>query len=616
MAKTDFEKAIETISLVEENLVGIAATKFEKADQNSLHPVKRLVQGANGQRYYRTYWVADHELASQAQSDVHSMSEYKKNMEGRKQDLDKRPEDDWYQRRYNEAKERHDKAAARLQALETDAVKTEDKKFSTKTGKSLYEQKSEELKNVEEEIAKNSEAWKQWSKEGPEKVREKAKEDYKKAWKAAGLDISDDYGAFQGKVMSSDGKTELLSIQHSVDYNFKSEGADYVPNFEVRLRHSSFNTKDKADFAYMKELSDSLAKVNTVTSNPKLMKELDDIRMTAHNADKTDTKNEFSSTSERLNKRKLELENEIEEAKIDDVINEIGNDSFELKDEYHYDTGRKHAPIFNYARVMKITPKQVVVGFTNRPGSPEAYYSTKNMNTADFRKFVANHVDLDAHLPHYTGESTDEVKGAKVETAEHKDTAKKLDVKPEKLGEMINEDHKKEAIKTRYSVLVPHKKGGYNQEDFKNKIEEITGEKVSSIRPGVGGTLDYVNPEGEVIGEYNKLGAGGFAKKKSKDGSANAAKPASASNTGEKKVVGHDKYNHPQYGEYNKGDKVTFEHKGEMKSGKVIRVNEYQRFPNPYVLMEGSDGKKYEIVISKVNVRKDKEDAGGASGKK
>lgn len=96
-----------------------------------------------------------------------------------------------------------------------------------------------------------------------------------------------------------------------------------------------------------------------------------------------------------------------------------------------------------------------------------------------------------------------------------------------------------------------------------------------------------------------------------------AAKSVSTPTTStDKKVVGHDKYNHPQYGEYNKGDKVTFEHKGEMKGGKVIRVNKYQRFPNPYVLMEGSDGKKYEIVISKVNVYKDKEDAGGASGKK
>lgn len=615
MTKTEFEKAFDTISSVEQNLGVVASTTFEKSEQ-TLHPVKRLVQGKNGERYYRTYWVADYQVANQAQRDHQEMASHAKKLADAKKGLDKKPDDQWYKDRHIEAQTAHDKAAARLEALDKTAVKKEDRQFKTKKGVPAFVTKQVELEEVEEQIKENQTAWEAWAKEGPDKVRAQAKADYKKVWEDSGLKLTDDYGDFQGKVMSADGKTELLTIQHRVDYNFKSDSTDYEPKLEVRLRHSSFDTKDPADFAYMSELSDGLAKVTAVTKDPAKMKELNDLRMKAHGADKTDARNEFSEKGAKLRDRKNQLEKEIIAAKVDDVIAEMGNDSFELKSDFHFGTGRKYAPRYRYAKVIKTTPKQVEVGFSDSPGNDGSFYNTKKMNTDDFRKFVANHVDLDAHLPHYTGESTDEVKGAKVETAEHKDTAKKLDVKPEKLGEMINEDHKKEAIKTRYSVLVPHKKGGYNQEDFKNKIEEITGEKVSSIRPGVGGTLDYVNPEGEVIGEYNKLGAGGFAKKKSKDGSANAAKPAPALNTGEKKVVGHEKYNHPQYGEYNKGDKVTFEHKGEMKSGKVIRVNEYQRFPNPYVLMEGSDGKKYEIVISKVNVRKDKEDAGGASGKK
>lgn len=76
--------------------------------------------------------------------------------------------------------------------------------------------------------------------------------------------------------------------------------------------------------------------------------------------------------------------------------------------------------------------------------------------------------------------------------------------------------------------------------------------------------------------------------------------------TSEKQVTGFDNYVSQVYGNYNKGDEVTFEHKGEMKGGTVVRVNVYKRFANPYVLMTGSDGKKYEIVISKVNVYKNK----------
>lgn len=76
-----------------------------------------------------------------------------------------------------------------------------------------------------------------------------------------------------------------------------------------------------------------------------------------------------------------------------------------------------------------------------------------------------------------------------------------------------------------------------------------------------------------------------------------------ASAATEKKVVGHESFDHPNGGKINKGDKVTFDHRGEMKSGTVVKTNVYQRFANPYVLMKGSDGKTYELVISKVNIK-------------
>jgi hypothetical protein len=71
--------------------------------------------------------------------------------------------------------------------------------------------------------------------------------------------------------------------------------------------------------------------------------------------------------------------------------------------------------------------------------------------------------------------------------------------------------------------------------------------------------------------------------------------------SGGKKVVGHESFDHPAGGKLNKGDKVSFDHKGEMKTGTVVKTNVYQRFANPYVLMKGDDGKTYELVISKVN---------------
>lgn len=71
--------------------------------------------------------------------------------------------------------------------------------------------------------------------------------------------------------------------------------------------------------------------------------------------------------------------------------------------------------------------------------------------------------------------------------------------------------------------------------------------------------------------------------------------------SGDKKVVGHDEFDHPEGWKIKKGEKVKFQHGGETKEGTVVRTNVYQKFTNPYVLMTGTDGKKYEIVVSKIS---------------
>lgn len=587
----EIEKAFNTLALVASNTQKLANSEIQKSEQRQLHAVKRLVRPTDGTKpYYRTYWVADWQQASQAQRDHQEIKNTAKKVAETKKEMERKPDDDWYNNRHNEALKEHGQASSRLEALEKTALKTEDRVFKTKPGVAAFAAKEAELENVKSQIAENQTAWENWSKEGPEKIIEQAQADYKKMWSDAGIEL-EGYHDFDGKVKSSDGKTELISIQHRADYNFRGgDAATYEPKMEVRLRHSAFDTKDPEDFKYMAELSDALAKVTAVSNDPVKMKALADLRMKAHMADKTDTKNDFSEKGRELSKRKTELEKQILADKVDDVISELGGDSFELERDFHFETGRKHATRYRYAKVVKSTPKQVEVGFSDYPGNDKSFYNTKRMSHDDFRQFMGTHVDLDAHLPNYTGE----IKGAAEETKEHDASASKLGVAPAKLGKMINDDHIVEGV---------------------DKIVENNGDpKAASEKFAKENGLDSA----AVYALYKRRMSieKPSPKKKEKTNSsqpwqtktAPAAKveekksnPADSSG---KKVVGHEKFTDPVHGEYNKGDQVIFEHKGEMKGGEVLRVNVYQRFSNPYVVIEGSDGKKYELVISKVNVYK------------
>jgi ribosomal protein L31E len=596
----EIEKSFDTLRLVAENTQKIADSEIQKSEEQQLHAVKRLVRPTDGTKpYYRTYWVSDWQHAAQAQRDNHEVRLTAKKVIDTKKDLDKKPDDSWYTERHMEALKEHGKTEFRLKTLDQTAVKKEDRAFKTKRGVAPFVAKEAELESVKVQIEENQSAWDKWSKEGPEKVREQAQADYKKAWSDAGLEL-ENYYDFDGKVKSSDGKTDLISIQHRADYNFRSgDAATYEAKMEVRLRHSAFDTKDPEDFKYMSELSDALAKINTVASNPKLMKDLNDLRLKAYMADKTDAKNNFSEKGRELSKKKVELEKQILSDKIDDVVEELGGDSFELERDFHFENGRKHAPRYRYAKVVKSTPKQVEVGFSDTPGNDKSFYNTKRMSHDDFRQFMGTHVDLDAHLPNYTGEQ--------LKTGYGEDT--------KRYNEQIETEEAAKKQKSTAQTAEPSKLSDDQIVDGVDKIVENNGDPQASAKKFA---KEHGLDESKVLALYKRRMSieKPSPKKKEKTNSSQPwqtktavvatkeAKPE-ASASSEKKVVGHEKFTDPVHGEYNKGDQVVFEHKGEMKGGKVLRVNVYQRFPNPYVVMEGSDGKKYELVISKVNVHKD-----------
>jgi len=557
----ELEKAYDTLALVAANTQKIANTDIQKAEAQ-LHAVKRLVRPTDGTKpYYRTYWVADYNQAGEARHAIHSIDKVRKELEEKKAAMEKRPDDDWFKRQHGETKATHDRLTARIASLEAPggAVKIEDKIPTKKPGVAGFQVKEERIKQIDAEVSEVAEQWKEWDKNGPDKIRKQTVADYKQAWKDTGLDIDDNSRHFSLSVKDSEGK-ELMTIGHDMSWGGREKRK---PEFEMRMRHSSFKTSDPADFSKFAELTEAMAKVKSVTENPKMMERLGKLRSDYEDADmQGNYTNEFSDKIENLKKERRTLEEQAKAEKMVEALREIGSDSFEMKDPYRFGEGRRSSS-YRYAKITKQTPKQVVVAFSDS-AAEGSFYQTKTFPTEQFEKFAKEHIDLDAHLPDYTGE----VKGTAVETAEHKDTAKKLGVKPAKLGNMINEDHKKEVAG----------KAGSIADNKANKPEPKTTTSIAQA-----------------------------AYQKKKEAESTAPEKHTMDTENNKKVVGFDKYVHPTYGEYNKGDQVVFEHKGEMKGGKVIRVNVYQRFPNPYVVMEGSDGKRYELVISKVNVYKDGE---------
>ena len=666
MEKSTFEKALETISLTADKFEAIAKINVEKAEGN-LHAIKRLVHPKDGGKpYYRTYWVADYNEANKLQYSHSRLAEAKKTMEEKRKRYESDPTE-WRKESYEEAKVAHDKVYNDLESLDTPgvAVKTEDKKFSVKTGTPEYEKLQIELDGVLAAQKENMEQWKNWEKEGPAKVKEQAQKDYKNIWEESGLQI--DMNDFQGVVKSADGKTELLTIQHRMDYNFGKDKDEEIPKFEVRLRHSSFDTKDPVDFAYFAELSEAMKKVNTVTSDPAKMKQLGELKVKATNASREgDYKNDFSKNNEQFKKKSQELESQIFAEKLKDVVSEIGNDPFELSNKFYFETGRKRSPSYQYAKVTKKTPKQVTVAFSDMPGDDRTFYNTKTMSHYDFDKFLKSHVDIDAHLPEYKKETqsekikrmqdepTDFSGWSDKELREYYDDneARIEDYKDEmKRGNKLDDGQKKDLERWQKRLSEATAEIGSRKKAKKEKfesnadtlrterayreIEHIKPEKMTAVQ--LSDALNYFNSV-KVKGGLSPIGKKKLAaleqessvrelkaktpltgkevaENKAKinanldkkvalmqERKKEAAAPAPAGGGGGgKKVVNHDSYDHPSGGKINKGDKVTFDHKGTMKTGTVVTTNKYDRFPNPYVKMKGEDGKVYEIVISKVN---------------
>lgn len=685
----ELEKAFDTLQLVAQATKEIAETPMfpaiEKAD-GQLHAVKRLVRPKDGGKpYYRTYWLADHNEAYSGRHAVNSLTSAQKEVERKKKEYERQPDYDRRKEEYDKAKAHHEKIQAQVDALETKSVKIEDKKRSVKTGTPAYQPKMERLAAIEAEKDIVLKEWKAWGEGGPKKVREQASADYQKMWADAGLN-SQNQRDFSLVVNDSDGK-ELMTIGHDMSWH----GKDPQPVFEMRMRHSSFKTSDPEDFKKFGELTEAMSKVHAVTSDPEKMAKMAALRKTFQEADnQANYKNEYSDKVDALDKERRTLEAEVKADKIADVMGELGNEPFELSDDYRIGEGRRGSN-YRFAKVIKQTPKQVVVGFSDS-AAEGSFYQTKTMSTGDFNKFVEGHVDLDAHLPDYQNE----VKGVAVETEEHKDTADKLGVDPAKLGKMVNDDHKKEVAAEKPTLeklrgagadtLSRNKAGNYvarksffythgqTAEGFADKIKAVypnaeivdkgsqwkafkggasvaqgshfwvefkMGPKPAAAAkeetPGMAAALmsgwDKKDVEayrakmaGKIKDYKDEVARGnGLSEEQKKDmnlsikrlGEANTElenrrnrkdSPAPEKHTmdpeNNKKVNNYDTYDHPSGGKINKGDKVTFDHKGVQKEATVSGVNVYQRFANPYVKMKGTDGKTYEIVISKVNPAK------------
>ena len=683
----ELEKAFDTLQLVAQGSKQIAE-KIEKAE-GQLHAVKRLVRPTDGGKpYYRTYWVADYNQAGEARHAIHSIDKVKKELEEKRVSMEKRPEDDWYKRQHDDTKATHDRLAARIAALEAPggAVKVEDKIPTKKPGVAGFQVKEERMSAIDAEISQVNEQWKEWDKNGPDKIRKQTVADYKQAWKDAGLDIDENSRHFNLAVKDSEGK-ELMTIGHDMSWGGRDKRK---PEFEMRMRHSSFKTSDPADFAKFAELTEAMSKVKSVTDNPAMMEKLGKLRSDYEDADmQGNYTNEFSDKIEALRKERRTLEEQVKAEKMVEALQEIGSDSFEMKDPYRFGEGRRSSS-YRYAKITKQTPKQVVVAFSDT-AAEGSFYQTKTFPTEQFEKFAKEHIDLDAHLPDYSGE----VKGVKVETEEHKDTAKKLGVAPEKLGEMVNNDHKKEVAAEKPTLeklrgagadtLSKNKAGNYvarksffythgqTAEGFADKIKAVypnaeivdkgsqwkafkggasvaqgshfwvefkmgpAAAPVKTEEPGMAAALMSGWDKKDVVAYRDKMAAkikdykdeqgrgNKLSDEQKKDmnlavkrlGEANTElsnrqnrndAPAPEKHTmdpeNNKKVTNYETYNHPSGGKINKGDKVTFNHNGTMKEGTVSVVNVYQRFANPYVKMKGTDGKTYEIVISKVNPAK------------
>lgn len=160
------------------------------------------------------------------------------------------------------------------------------------------------------------------------------------------------------------------------------------------------------------------------------------------------------------------------------------------------------------------------------------------------------------------------------------------------------------------SSLESHQVTTQNLADLRQKLKELDMAQLVLNRQGAkhDGVVPYESQSQNIARKREEVGFSGWDDKTlrdQKEGTQTKPAPAPERHTmdpeNNKKVVNYDSYDHPSVGKINKGDSVTFDHKGESKTGSVVRVNVYQRFANPYVVMKGDDGKTYELVISKVN---------------
>lgn len=563
----EIEKSLDALRLAANEIGKISKATFEKSETGPLHAVKRLVRPADGGKpYYRTYWMASYNEANNAASSIANLKSARNSMISNKEKYERSPDTDWRKTDYESSKSAYEEHLKNVNKLDNSdkVVKVEDKKPSQKKQVSPYQHKVERLKEIDEEIEDTKEQWKQWAEDGPKKAQEKAHENYKKILEDEGLKVENE-GYMGFKVVTPKG-VDLLTIGHEVSYKRNNED----PVFKIKMYGFSSDTSEPENFEKFGELSDAMAKVKKlIEDKEKFGKMKEHFNSFADAKTKGNHDNEYSDKIDALEKERSELSKSTRKEKIADVIEELGNESFELKDHYTLGSG-KRPHRYGYAVVLKTTPKQVKVGFSDHAGDINSYHATENMTHGHFQDFIGNYVDLDAHLPDYVG----------VE----KQPERRDDGSSTAIAKVVAE---RDALR---SQLVRY----FDEPTLKrlNDAQKFLGEVNMFTKD------DFVKQEPKIVG-WDK--ENGFVKEKN----------VSESSASEKQVTNHASFVHPSGGKINKGDKVTFDHKGVQKEGTVMGTNVYKKFANPYVKMKGDDGKMYEIVISKVNPSD-----GGASGKK
>lgn len=451
---------LDIISKAAEGLEALANTPIEKAESGQpekKHAVKVLVRPKDGGKpFYRTYWVANYNDAYDRQTRAFYATEAMRNIPLKQQAVEHNPDSEYYKDDLARLEKHVEAHNVDLEALDADTgVERTDQHFPVVAGKSPLAEIDEQVAMLTAEKEAVRQQWIEYDKAGPAARKIALSQKYLDYLRGKGLNLGDavakEYdGVFRRTFYAPDGKEQLGEINLEMSYDWEGEKRQYIPSLEVNFRHNRFKTTDMADFANLQHVARAATVVSDIVNNKEELDQLLQIRRDFHDANKEASVNEFANQYNDYERQINTLEKSRKQLLVDDVVANVSDGSYYTVDSEFQLSDKRWAQRYHFFRVIKQTPKTVVVGFSNNAGGDKWNDTEKTFNKADFHSFVEQHVNLDAHKTNYTGATmpeasgSNEVKGVPVEAKEHKNTAKKLGVDAKKLGKMINDDHKKE----------------------------------------------------------------------------------------------------------------------------------------------------------------------------